>query len=155
VRDRAALAVATACGVGYVPLAPGTFGSLVGLVLWALLPGSVPTQVVAIVALGVMGTWSASVAERHFARRDPSHVIVDEVLGMVMTLFLNPVRWPGALLGFLFFRVADVVKPFPADRLERLPAGLGVMADDAMAGVYANLVLRFCLWSSSHLWPGQ
>jgi len=72
-----------------------------------------------------------------------------------MTLFLNPVRWPGALLGFLFFRIADVVKPFPANRLERLPGGLGVMADDAMAAVYANLALQFCLWSSSHLWPGQ
>jgi phosphatidylglycerophosphatase A len=155
VRDRLALAVATACGVGYAPFAPGTFGSLAGLVLWAWLPASSAAQVVALIVLCVIGAWSAGVAERCFARRDPSYVVVDEVLGMVMTLFLNPVRWPGALLGFLFFRIADVVKPFPANRLERLPGGAGVMADDAMAAVYANLLLRFCLWSSSRLWPGQ
>ena len=70
---------------------------------------------------------------------------------MLMTLFLNPVGWPGAILGFLLFRVADVIKPFPANRLERLPGGLGVMADDAMAAIYANLALRFCIWSVGHL----
>ena len=146
-----ALAVATAVGVGYVPIAPGTFGSLVGLVLWAVLPASLAVQMVAIGAVFVVGSWSAGVAERHFARTDPSHVVIDEVLGILMTLFLNPVRWPGAILGFLLFRVADVIKPFPANRLDRLPGGLGVMADDAMAAIYANLALRFCIWSSSHL----
>jgi phosphatidylglycerophosphatase A len=146
-----ALALATAFGVGYVPMAPGTFGSLVGLVLWTVLPASPAMQVVAIAVVFVVGSWSAGVAERHFARTDPSHVVIDEVLGILMTLFLNPVRWPGAILGFLLFRVADVIKPFPANRLERLPGGLGVMADDAMAAIYANLALRFCIWSSSHL----
>ena len=146
-----ALALATAFGVGYVPIAPGTFGSLVGLVLWALLPASAGWQAVAIAAVFVAGSWSAGVAERHFARTDPSYVVIDEVLGMWMTLFLNPVNGPGAFLGFLLFRVMDVVKPFPANRLERLHSGLGVMADDAMAAVYANLALRFCLWSAGHL----
>jgi phosphatidylglycerophosphatase A len=92
-----------------------------------------------------VGSWSGSVAEHHFRRTDPSQVVVDEVAGMLITLFLNPVGWLGALAGFLLFRIADIIKPYPADRLERLPGGLGVMADDAMAAVYANLVLRAAL----------
>jgi phosphatidylglycerophosphatase A len=146
-----ALALATAFGAGYAPVAPGTFGSIVGLVLWAALPASPSTHAAVIAGVGVVGAWSASVAEQHFARTDPSHVVIDEVLGMLITLFANPVAWPGAILGFLLFRVADVIKPFPANRLERLHGGLGVMADDAMAGVYANLALRLCIWSSGHL----
>ena len=90
----------------------------------------------------VAGSWSGSVAERHFGRTDPGQVVIDEVLGMLITLFLNPVGWQGALAGFLLFRVADVIKPFPANRLEQLHGGFGVMADDAMAAIYANLVLR-------------
>ena len=94
----------------------------------------------------VAGSWSGSVAERHFGRTDPGQVVADEVMGMLITLFLNPVGWAGALVGFLLFRVADIVKPFPANRLERLPGGVGVMADDGMAAVYANLVLRLIIW---------
>jgi phosphatidylglycerophosphatase A len=146
-----ALALATACGVGYAPIAPGTWGSLFGLALWAVLPAAPPIQVAVIVGLFVAGSWSGSVAEQHFGRTDPSHVVIDEVLGMLMTLFLNPVGWIGAVLGFFLFRAADIIKPFPANRLERLHGGLGVMADDAMAAVYANLALRFCIWASGHL----
>ena len=64
---------------------------------------------------------------------------------------MNPVGLQGAFLGFLLFRATDVIKPYPANRLERLPGGIGVMADDAMAAIYANLALRVCIWSSSHL----
>jgi phosphatidylglycerophosphatase A len=141
-----ALALSTALGVGYVPFAPGTFGSAVGLVVWLLLPSSAGVQAIAIIALFVVGSWSGSVAERHFGRRDPGAVVIDEVMGMIITLFMNPVGWAGAATGFLLFRIADVIKPFPADRCERLPGGVGVMADDAMAGVYANLVLRVILF---------
>jgi phosphatidylglycerophosphatase A len=148
---RLALAFATACGVGYVPLAPGTFGSAVGLLLWWALPASPSVQGAAIVTLFAVGSWSGSVAERHFRRTDPGQVVIDEVMGMLITLFLIPVGWRGALAGFLLFRVADVIKPYPANRLEALPGGIGVMADDAMAAVYANLALRFSIWLFGHL----
>ena len=85
-----ALALATSLGVGYVPFAPGTFGSLAGLLLWWLLPPSLTIQLTAIVGLFVLGSWSASVAERHFASTDPGPVVIDEVMGMFITLFLNP-----------------------------------------------------------------
>lgn len=140
-----ALAIASALGVGYIPIAPGTFGSAVGLLLWWALPASVTTQGTAILLLLVVGSWSGGVAERHFARTDPPQVVIDEVLGMLVTLFVNPVGWMGAIGAFLLFRLADIVKPYPANRLERLPGGVGVMADDFMAAVYANLVLRAIL----------
>jgi phosphatidylglycerophosphatase A len=140
-----ALALATVGGVGYISFAPGTFGSLVGLLLWWLLPASVSVQLPLIAAIFVAGSWSGSVAEQHFAATDPAPVVIDEVLGMLVTLFLNPVDWIGAILGFLLFRVSDIIKPFPANKLEQLHGGVGVMADDLMAAIYANLALRAIL----------
>ena len=141
-----ALAIATVFGVGYAPVAPGTFGSAAGLVVWWLLPASTTAQAAAIVLMFVAGSWAGSVAERYFGRSDPGQVVLDEVMGMLITLFMNPVGWVGALAAFLLFRVFDVIKPYPANRLEKLHGGVGVMADDAMAAVYANLVLRVALY---------
>ena len=150
-----ALAVATSMGVGYVPFAPGTFGSLAGLLLWALLPAAPVPQLAAIVVLFVAGSWSASVAERHFGATDPGYVVVDEVMGMLITVWMNPVGGVGATIGFLCFRALDVIKPYPANRLENLHGGVGVMADDAMAAVYANLALRACLLAGAWIgWRG-
>jgi len=146
-----ALAIATALGIGYVPVASGTFGSAFGLLLWWPMPHTWTIQAGAIAALFVVGSWSGSVAERHFGVSDPSQVVVDEVMGMLATLFLNPVGWAGAFVGFVLFRIFDVVKPYPANQLERLPGGVGVMADDLMAAIYANLALRICIWSFGHL----
>jgi phosphatidylglycerophosphatase A len=142
---RVALAVATVGGVGYVPIAPGTFGSAVGLLVWWLLGPSAVAQSIAIVAIFAAGVWSGGVCERDCCRTDPGHVVIDEVAGMLITLLLAPVAWAGAFGAFLLFRIADVIKPYPANRLEALHGGLGIMADDAMAGVYANLALRAIL----------
>ena len=146
-----ALACATVFGVGYAPVAPGTFGSAAGLLLWWLLPASVVAQGAAILATFAIGVWSAGVAEECCDRVDPGHVVIDEVMGMLVTLLMNPVGWAGAIGAFLLFRVSDVIKPYPAGRLERLHGGLGIMADDAMAGVYANLALRLCIWLAGYL----
>src|SRR4029450_6363198 len=112
---------------------------------WALLPSSPGVLALTIVALFVGGSWSGSVAERHFGRADPGQVVIDEGMGMLSPLFMLPVGWGGALWGFLLFRAADIVNPYPANRLERLHGGVGIMADDAMAAVYANLALRVTL----------
>jgi phosphatidylglycerophosphatase A len=140
-----ALACATVFGAGYAPVAPGTVGSAVGLVLWLLLPDSAAVQGAAIALLFAVGSVTGTVAEHHFGRADPRHVVIDEVMGMLLTLYLVPAGSGGALLGFLIFRALDVIKPYPANRLERLGGGVGVMADDAMAAVYANLTLRALL----------
>jgi phosphatidylglycerophosphatase A len=148
---RIALFIATTAGVGYAPVAPGTFGSAAGLVIWAALPHTTLVQALAIAIVFALGSWSGTIAEHHFGKTDPGQVVIDEVMGMLLTLFLNPVGWIGAIAGFLLFRIADVIKPWPANALEALPGGLGVMADDGMAAVYANLALRLGLWSMSHL----
>lgn len=144
-RSFVGLAIATVFGVGYAPIAPGTWGSAAGLLVWWLLPASPVPQAVTIVIMFVAGSWAGNVAEQHFSHTDPGQVVIDEVMGMLITLLLNPVGWRGAVVGFVLFRVFDVIKPYPANRLERLHGGIGVMADDAMAAVYANLVLRLAL----------
>jgi phosphatidylglycerophosphatase A len=142
---RLALALATVFGIGYAPIAPGTFGSAAGLLLWAVVPHSPVAMAAAILVIFAAGIWCGGVAERHFASTDPGPVVIDEVAGMLITLFMTPVGWLGALGGFLLFRGFDILKPYPADRLERLPGGFGVMADDAMAAIYANIALKVVL----------
>jgi phosphatidylglycerophosphatase A len=95
-----------------------------------------------IVALAVAGIALTRPCEEDLRCIDPGPIVIDEVMGMLLTLFMIPVGWGGILLGFLLFRALDVTKPFPARQLERLHGGFGVMADDAMAAIYANLLLR-------------
>ena len=144
-----AIAIATAGYCGSVPVAPGTAGSVAGLLVFVLvrMAGGGWIEAAAIVVSVAAGTWAAGVAEHHFGRPDPGPVVVDEVMGMLVTLAFLPVSVTGALAGFLVFRVADIVKPWPARRFEQLPGGLGVMADDAMAAVYAHLVVRVACWA--------
>lgn len=146
---RLAIFICTVGYIGYFPVAPGTIGSAAGLVLYAALRlAGVPLLFdgVLIVTLFVVGIWSGTHAERYFGGTDPGPGVIDEVVGMLITLFMLPVSWPAALAGFLLFRVLDVIKPFPAGRFERLHGGLGMMADDAMSAVYANLLLRLLVW---------
>lgn len=142
--NRLGLFIATCGYVGYVPLAPGTWGSAAGLLLFYAIraSGSMVLEIAVIAAVLALGIWSGTVAERHFGRTDPGPVVVDEVAGMLITLALLPVTLTGAVVGFLLFRVLDIVKPWPSRGFEALPGGLGVMADDAMAAVYANLLMR-------------
>ena len=144
---RLGLFVATCGYIGYVPVAPGTFGSAAGLVLFAFIrwSGSMAIELGVIVLLLAIGIWSGNVAEKHFGKVDPGPVVLDEVAGMLITLALIPVTLSGAIIGFLIFRLLDVVKPWPANRFEALPGGLGMMADDAMAGVYGNVAMRLLI----------
>ena len=141
---RLALFLSTCGYVGYAPFAPGTFGSAAGLVVFYALrsTGSTTVELLAIVVLFAVGIWSGTVAEHHFGGVDPGPIVLDEVVGMLITLALLPVSPMGAFVGFLVFRVLDVLKPFPSARFESLPGGLGVMADDGMAAIYGNLVMR-------------
>ena len=143
-RRRLGLFVATCGYLGYVPIAPGTFGSALGLIVFfgVRATESVAVELAAIVALFAIGVWSGTEAEHHFGGIDPGPVVLDEVVGMLITLALLPVNMTGAILGFLVFRLLDVVKPWPSAQFERLPGGLGVMADDGMAALYGNLVMR-------------
>ena len=141
---RLGLFVATCGYLGYVPVAPGTFGSALGLAVFFAVrsTGSVALEIGVVVLVFVVGLWCGTIAEHHFGGIDPGPVVLDEVLGMLITLALLPVNTTGAIVGFIVFRVLDVLKPWPSAQFERLPGGLGVMADDAMAAIYGNLLMR-------------
>lgn len=144
---RIAVFLATVAYCGYFPFAPGTVGSAAGLLVYALVwwTQSPIVEVGLIVGLFAVGVWAGTVAERYFGGIDPGPIVLDEVVGMLITLAFIPVGLSGAIAGFVLFRIFDVIKPFPAGRFERLHGGLGVMADDAMAAVYANLSLRLAM----------
>jgi len=143
--------VATWFGCGYAPVAPGTAGSLCALAIaWLLpLPPAHPQLSFAMLAFLLAGPaiWAADAASRASGLKDPQIVVVDEVVGQWLTLAgataLNWKSWLGALV---LFRLFDVWKPAPVRQLERLPGGLGIVADDAMAGLYAALVLFAAGW---------
>lgn len=145
--SRLAVFIATFGYVGYFPIAPGTAGSLAALGLYALVrwSGSSALELLAILVVFAVGIWASTATERALNRKDPGPVVIDEVLGMQITLAFMPLSWWGIFAGFLIFRVLDVIKPFPAGRLEHLPSGLGIMADDAMAGIYGHLLLRLAV----------
>jgi len=136
--------LATCGGLGYFPIGPGSLGAAVGLglvVALARLPvpdlwvsAAVGAGAIVILALGVP---AATAAETYFGRKDPGHVIIDEVVGQMVALLANPrAGWKGLLGAYLLFRAFDVIKPFPARRLEHLRGGWGIMLDDVAAGVW-------------------
>ncbi|HEX6976039.1 MAG TPA: phosphatidylglycerophosphatase A [Vicinamibacterales bacterium] len=145
---RLAVFIATVGYCGYFPIAPGTVGSAAGLLFYLLVwyTGSPIVEVGLIVGLFAAGVWAGTISERYFGGVDPGPIVMDEVVGMLITLAFIPVGLSGALAGFVLFRIYDVFKPYPAGRFEKLHGGLGVMADDAMAAVYANLTLRLVMW---------
>jgi phosphatidylglycerophosphatase A len=141
---RLALFVCSFGYIGFFPIAPGTVGSAAGVLVYAACRAlGIPYfELPLILALFVAGVVLTRTCEEDLNCVDPGPIVIDEVMGMLITVFMIPVGWGGLLLGFLLFRVLDVVKPAPARQFERLPGGLGVMADDAMAAVYANVLLR-------------
>jgi phosphatidylglycerophosphatase A len=145
---RLAVFIATVGYCGYFPIAPGTVGSAAGLLFYLLVwsAGSPVVEVGLIVVLFAAGVWAGTRSERYFGGIDPGPIVLDEVVGMLITLAFIPMDITSALIGFVLFRIFDVIKPFPARRLEALHGGLGVMADDAMAAIYANIALRIVLY---------
>jgi phosphatidylglycerophosphatase A len=171
--DTLALALAT-CGVGYLPLAPGTWGSAVGVALYLifqlgtlrvytlmqgggwdattlyLLRTNLLLVIISIITLA--GIWAATRAETLMARKDPCAVVIDEVAGqMIAYIFVPAATSPWIIIaGFILFRLFDIWKPYPIRRLEALESGLGIMGDDVLAGIYASLVLGM-VWLAAAL----
>jgi phosphatidylglycerophosphatase A len=140
--------IATVGGVGWFPIAPGTAGSAVGVVIYLFTYHlSAPAQFGLLIGITAVGVWAAGIAETAFNKEDPGPVVIDEVAGQLLTLLMTGVAWKGAIAGFFIFRVFDILKPPPARQLERLHGGLGIMADDLAAGAYGwilmTLLLRF------------
>jgi phosphatidylglycerophosphatase A len=139
--------LATGAYTGYVPIAPGTAGSVLGLILAELIFVPIwsrsPTAFLMLFAvLFVGGCFVAGSAEHNSGRHDDSHIVIDEIFGMVAALFLIPSGWLWLIAAFALFRLLDVVKPWPASYFDAMDGGAGVMLDDLAAGIYANLALQ-------------
>jgi phosphatidylglycerophosphatase A len=142
--EKLAELIATFFGVGKAPKAPGTFGTLATLPLAALLNWAGPFYIMGfIILLLPVSVWAAGVHAEQLGVDDPGEIVIDEVVGFLITMTWLPMTWQAYLLGFLLFRLLDITKPFPIGYLDRkIPGGLGVMADDIAAGIIANVILQ-------------
>ena len=132
--------IATAGGLGYAPVAPGTVASLpVALAVWWLAPGDI-ALLVATAVVAVVGIWAAGREEERSGAKDPSAIVIDEVAGMLLACYSHPRTLLWVLGLFVAFRVFDVLKPFGIHRLQALPGGVGVVVDDLVAGLYASVL---------------
>jgi phosphatidylglycerophosphatase A len=137
-----AVAVATLGGIGFSPWCPGTVASAVTAVLWWFLPSlSLTMQFLILGLLSAFAIWTSTIAERYLGVHDPSCIVIDEAVGMVLALLGCPRMWWVYLLAFALFRLFDIVKPGPISRLQKLPRGWGIVMDDVAAGASARLVL--------------
>ncbi len=135
-------------GSGKAPVAPGSFGTLVGIPAFLLLHPLSPLAYAVIVAgMFAMGVWLCQVTERDLGVHDHPSIVWDEIVGYLITMFMAPMGWQWIVLGFFLFRIFDIWKPFPIRTLERrIRGGFGNMFDDALAGIYSLLVLQGSVW---------
>ena len=139
--------VSTCFGIGYLQKGAGTLAALIFSLAWLLLPLrgiSFFYYISIVLSIFFMGVWAAYTVEKEWGH-DSNRIVVDEILGMAVSLFLIPVQWKYVLAAFVLFRFFDIVKPLLIRRAESLPSGWGVMADDFLAGVYANIILQLLI----------
>ena len=146
--EKAAVFLATGFYVGNIPFASGTFGSLIGLPLCFLLAGiHLAAAIIAALLIIGLAIWIANAAAKTLKRKDPGCIVIDEIAGMVVTLIGLPFNLTTVVTGFIIFRILDILKPFPIRILDkRVSGGLGIVADDVVAGIFANALMRILLF---------
>jgi phosphatidylglycerophosphatase A len=146
-RDNIVLFIAQGAYSGRSPVAPGTAGTVVGVLLYLLLMdiGALWYGILCMATVG-LGVWSAGRADRLFGTKDNRTIVIDEIAGYLVSLLLVPVSWRYVVAAFFVFRFFDILKPFPLRRLEHLPGGWGVMMDDIGAGIYTNIILQAAVY---------
>ena len=147
IKGKVILILSSWFGSGLAPFAPGTFGTLAAVPL-VIGFGFLGHWAAFLCVMGISGLaiWVSQGAENLLGKKDPSAVVIDEVAGISLTMFLVPISWLSLCAGFLLFRFFDIVKPWPARRAEKLSGGLGIVLDDLVAGVYAHLALSLILF---------
>ena len=136
--------MATGFGVGYSPLAPGTLGTLIAIPVYYFLSNiSSPIYEITVTGFFFLSVWISENAETSFGKKDDQRIVIDEIIGFLITMLWVPKTVPFIIIGFFLFRFFDILKPFPIRRLEKgLKGGYGVVLDDLVAGVYANIILH-------------
>ncbi len=137
------LLFATGFGVGFCPIVPGTMGTLVAIPLYYFLsPISSPLYELTLTAFFFFSSWISGKAEDYWGKKDDRRIVIDEIMGFLITLLWIPKSALSILIGFFLFRIFDILKPPPIRRLEGVKGGFGVVLDDVLAGIYANIVLQ-------------
>lgn len=133
-------------GIGYIPKGGGSVAAAFWILIWFFFPGEQEPlfQFLTICVLFIIGTYTASKVEVDWGK-DSNRVVIDEILGMAIALFLVSKNWQNGFIAFLLFRFFDIFKPLGIRKLEKINGGLGVMADDFAAGVFSNLILHFVI----------
>ena len=144
--DKVATFIATGAYSGFSPFAPGTAGTLAAIPLYLLLSYlSSPFYLIVILVLLPISFWSSGRAEKIFNKKDSGFIVIDEIIGFIITLFLVPFGWTYIIAGFLLFRFFDITKIYPASAMEKMGGGVGVVMDDVVAGIYANITLQILI----------
>lgn len=130
--------------IGYSPFAPGTMGSLLGVIICFFLPPTNPLLYgIVYISIFLTAIWAASIAKEHFAKKDPGQIVCDEIIGYMIAMFLIPFTFLNVIIVFLLFRFFDILKPFPIGAIDnKMDSGFGIVFDDVMAGIYANWTFR-------------
>lgn len=133
--------------VGFIPVAPGTWGSIVGMgFVFLLKDAGMFLQIVASLLFAALGVWVSDIASKVFKKHDPQRVVIDEIVGVMITMIGIPLTGYTGVLGFCLFRFFDILKPVPANLADKkLKGGLGVMLDDIVAGIYGNIVMHLVM----------
>ena len=140
------LLLATGLGAGFSPIIPGTAGTLVAIPIYYLLSEiSFPLYELTLIAFFFLSCWTAGRAERHWGKKDDRRIVIDEIMGFLVTMLWIPKTISAIVAGFVLFRFFDIVKPFPIRHLERVGRGFGVVLDDVLAGIYSNIILHL-IW---------
>jgi phosphatidylglycerophosphatase A len=150
-RERTVLFLATGFFIGTVPFAPGTFGSIIGLPICFLISRlDILIAVICTILFIFFAIWMAAVAEKVLKKKDAGEIVIDEIAGLIVTFIGIPFTLKTVIVGFIIFRAFDILKPFPIGTLERKVAGgPGIVLDDVLAGLYANLILRLAIYITS------
>jgi phosphatidylglycerophosphatase A len=141
--NRFVLLIASGFGSGYSPIVPGTTGTLVAIPVFLILSAiPSPGYEITVAAFFFLAVWTAGEAQAHWGVKDDQRIVIDEIAGFLVTMLWMPRTLISIILGFFLFRFFDIVKPPPVRRLEKIRGGYGVVLDDVLAGVYANIVLQ-------------
>ena len=138
-------ALSTFFYVGFLPLIPGTFASLIGVSIFYLTRGNFWLMILLTASIIILGFAVSGEAERMFKKKDAKYIVIDEVAGMLLSLIFLPFDIKFVIIAFVLFRLLDILKPYPANRFHELKGSIGIMGDDIVAGLYTNLIISVAL----------
>lgn len=144
------LFLASCCYIGYTPLAPGTVGSLFGVVIFLLIRANLIAYILATTCLITLGFLVSGRVEESLGQKDPKPVVIDDMTGVLVAFFLMPFKTPHLVFAFLLYRLIDIVKPYPIRKIEKLPGSLGIMLDDLLGALCANLLTHIAFGLLPH-----